>query len=78
MSYPLGKSFRIEDIMKSEQGKYLTVTGMWHKNFSKLSEKVVVGGQSTNNLITFTHCEPLTYDGISRNPKIPVFSKVAF
>jgi|TARA_B110000881_G_C18484543_1_gene468418 hypothetical protein len=64
MSFPLGQSFRIEDIMKSEQGKYLTFRKLWWTNYEKLPNNFVIGGNKSNNFIGMSNLEPLKYDGI--------------
>jgi len=79
MSYPLGKSFRIEDILNSQHGKYLTVQRLWWNNYSKLAPGKPVGGQTTDKkFVTMTKCDPLYYDGVSNTHKVPTFQKPLF
>ena len=78
-NFPLGKSFRIEDILASQHGKYLSVQGMWWKNFAKMQQGAPVGGQSSeNSFITMSKCDPLLYDGISKQYSAPVINRPSF
>jgi len=78
-NFPLGKSFRIEDILASSHGKYLSVQGMWWNKFAKLPKETKVGGQNTDSsFITMSKCDPLMYDGVSETYKVPVFKKPSF
>jgi len=64
MSFPLGQSFKIEDIMKSEQGKYLTFRKLWWTNYEKLPKNFAMGGNKSSTFIGMSNLEPLKYDGI--------------
>ena len=78
-NYPLGKSFRIEDILASSQGKYLTVQGMWWNRYAKLPKETKVGGQNTDpSFITMSKCDPLMYDGVSQKYSAPVINRPSF
>ena len=79
MSYPLGQSFKIEDIIASRHGKYLTIQKMWWNNFAKLNINSTVGGQSVDpTFVTISKCDPLIYDGISSKYKVPYFPNPPF
>ena len=79
MSYPLGKSFRIEDIIKSQQGRFLTIQSMWWDKYSKMEQNALVGGQNSDKtFITMSKCDPLMYDGIAEKYRVPVVSKPPF
>lgn len=78
MVYALGDSFRIENILKSEQGKYLTVTRWWWDNYEKLPVKAFVGGESNDPyFIQMNKYAPLKYDGISKKYRAPQGSYTA-
>ena len=78
-SSPLGKSFRVEDIIASGQGKYLTVHKMWWDHYAKMPKSAPVGGQQMDKFfVTMSKCDPLFYDGISKGYSVPTFSKAKF
>lgn len=72
MSFALGNSFKIEDILASDHGKYLTIRKwQWH-DYSKLPQGALVGGQSRYAPFeSLNKTRPLQYDGVSAKYRGP-------
>jgi len=78
-NYPLGQSFRIEDILASSHGKYLAVQNMWWNKYARTDPRMLVGGQSSDtSFITMSKCSPLLYDGVSKKYSAPVIKRPPF